>query len=311
MSAWRLSFLASVALLGSSTAWGESRWGLKWRAPDACISPADLAQLAEQELGRQVFGPSPDFKIDGTMQEGTSPRWKARLTVVSADGEVMGSRELTSDDADCRSLDKMLALTIAISIEPEREAPSRSPVVASKTPSTETPAKPEPPPHSVFVHIDADDKEVRLQRLLGTSTGQGYTSNGSVTVTTVHLGEECRAPCDEQIPRGEQRFVIGGTNISPAGPFVLTDHAVDGRVHLKVKAGNATAQNFGWYGGALLGTLGITFGALTVGRTDLLTGKSQPELGTALIVGGVVAAVVGVIVGVTNLTQVSFGDEKT
>ena len=63
-----------ILLVATSSLAADARWGLKWKAPDACIGAADLAQAVEQRLGRSIFGSEPEYRVDGSMVEGASPR---------------------------------------------------------------------------------------------------------------------------------------------------------------------------------------------------------------------------------------------
>ncbi len=133
-----------VAVLLSSAA--EPRWGLKFTAPDSCITAAALAERIEARLGRPLFGARPDVLIEGHVTpEHGALRWRARLTLVDADGTVKGSREVTSADVSCRSIDESLALVAAVMIDPasalrDPHAPAPAPPIAEPTPP--------PPPSS-------------------------------------------------------------------------------------------------------------------------------------------------------------------
>ncbi len=168
--------LMTAAVLVACPSMAQTRWGLKWVAPQECLGPADLAELVEQKLGHPVFGSDPQFRVEGRVQKGTAPLWKARVTVLTSAGEVVGTRDVASDEADCRQLDGRIVLLVALSINPTATPPTAAAAVEEPTPAG-----------SVFLHIDTPSKEVRLNRYLGTSTGTGYGRGGSVTVTTFHF----------------------------------------------------------------------------------------------------------------------------
>ena len=146
---------------------------MKWKAPDACIGAADLAQAVEQRLGRPIFGSEPEYRVEGTMVEGTSPRWKARMTLVSSVGEVLGTRELSGDDADCRALDGRIALAMSLTIEPQlqRKAPTTNPELRVTELRVTGSAMPK---DAAFLHMDSDSRDARLLRYGGTACGTGY-----------------------------------------------------------------------------------------------------------------------------------------
>jgi hypothetical protein len=161
-------FAVVVVVLLAAPAFAESRWGLTWRASESCIGPGELAQAVEAQLKRPLFAKDPQVRVEGSLQAGTAPRWRARFSLVTAAGEVLGTREIDADETDCRALDKRLVLAMALAIEPELNrapSPERAPVHDA----------PVLPPGSVQVHLDSDNREARLLRLAGTSYGTGVS----------------------------------------------------------------------------------------------------------------------------------------
>lgn len=308
--------MARIALLIllASPALAQSRWGLTWRAPENCIGAGDLAQAVEEKLGRPLFAKDPQYRVEGSLQPGTTSKWKARFTLVSAAGEVLGTRELTADDADCRALDKKIALAVALTIEPELQRPAQPPA-RERAPlalvGAATPAEPPAPPRgSVFVHLETESREVRLLRFGGTSYGSGYSSRGPVTVAITSYADECRAPCDQLIERADDRFHIGGTGVVMTQEFVLADHANRGRVNLKVKAGDAggyTAGMFALIGGLTAAVAGVSLavaGAISSSRSS--GGFVAGGLVTLLF--GAVLTVIGIPVMNNSRSEVTFDD---
>ncbi|QRK11226.1 hypothetical protein JQX13_14800 [Archangium violaceum] len=132
----------------------ESRWGLRWNGAPGCIQAAPLARAVEARLGRPVFGPEPGFLIDGVLERGGPSGWKARLSLVDARGNVLGSREVSTPEAACTAIEPRLLLVIAVMIDPSaafaRPAPA-SPPEPERAPEPERPQEPmasEPPPPS-------------------------------------------------------------------------------------------------------------------------------------------------------------------
>lgn len=256
-----MRLLTLVTLLfSSSTLAADARWGLRWRAPEACISAADLSALVQERLGRPVFALNPDFRVDGVMETGTTPRWKARLTVVSAAGEVMGTREVTGDEPDCRALDARLAFVVAVSIDPKATG-SIQPEAPPAVRSPPAPAAPVPAPAprrlntapSVWVELESDNKNVALFRHLGTT--YGYAGGQSMVLSTIT--QECAAPCQRFVEEPRSDFFIAGNGITMSASFSLLSHPEG--VKLKVRAGSAALRWAGW----VLGVLGVS--ALAVG----------------------------------------------
>lgn len=140
------------------------------------------------------------------------------------------------------------------------------------------------------VHIEADNREVRLFRANGNPNG------------------ECRAPCDAPVARATELFFIGGQGVTTSGPFVLADHRKRGRVSMTVKAGNA-----GLFVG--LGTLLITGGVagLSIGLGFGISGGSSGR-DVAVPVGlglglGLTSILAAAVVMATNGTSVTFDEE--
>lgn len=308
--------LALLVLL-ASPALAQSRWGLTWRAPEGCIGAGDLAQAVEEKLGKSIFAKDPQYRVEGSLQPGSTTKWKARLTLVSAAGEVLGTRELTAEDADCRALDKRIALAVALTIEPElqRSVPAPAPAASARAPlavareeQAQEPAL--PPRGSAFVHIETESREVRLLRFGGTSYGSGYGSKGPVTVAITSFSDECRAPCDQQIQRADDRFHIGGSGVVMTSEFVLADHLERGRVNLKVKAGDAGAFTGGMFaliGGLTAGVAGLSLTIAGAVSSSFSSGGFVAGGLVTLLVGGVLTVVGAVVMG-NNRSEVTFDD---
>jgi hypothetical protein len=122
-----MAFSAAFGLLlacGAGPVLGQSAPqrgpALNWvRSPGAesCIGPVDLAARVEQRLGRNVFVPIGDAIV--VIEGFVSPQpggFSVMLRVSSPDGEVYGSREIALEQADCRKLDELAALVIAVTI---------------------------------------------------------------------------------------------------------------------------------------------------------------------------------------------------
>jgi hypothetical protein len=301
----RLVTVVCLVLASTAAAATDARWGLTWRAPEGCIGPGDLAQAVEEKLGRSIFAKDPQFRVEGNLQQGTAPRWKARLTLVSAAGEVLGTRELTADDADCRALDKKLTLVMALTIEPQLERKAQPMMMTAEG------GPPPMPKDASLVHIDTDSRDVRLLRYAGTSYGSAYTGRGTATVTIHSFADECRAPCDSVINRSDDRFFIGGSGVTMTNEVILADHANKaGQVNLQVKAGSAVGHFWGLMS-FLTGLTSIGLGATFA----LIGGGSSYGGGGGFVAGGIVTALVGGVltavgipVWLNNRTEVSFAD---
>ncbi|MFT3711496.1 MAG: hypothetical protein QM817_28000 [Archangium sp.] len=281
----RIPILFTLLVAGAASA--ETKWGLRWRAPDECISAADLAARVEKRLGRPVFGLNPDFRVDGLMEkQATSPKWRARITVVSAAGDVAGSREVTGDDDSCHALDDRIAFVVSVSIDPNLQAPvdppPAPPVVAQRSPSPEVPQPKRAPPSadSVFVEVETDDPDVTLFRHVGTSFG------ANIVVTTIE--KECEAPCGVFVDKPRSDFFVSGRGITISETFSLTKFP-DG-LKLKVRPGSSTLRWFGWTL-AVLGASAALCGGLFAGLSAIgqpsTPGVQNPYGGTGSVFGSI------------------------
>jgi hypothetical protein len=128
---------------------------LGWaRLPGAetCIGPRDLALAVEQRLGRAVFvSPAQaDVLIEGRIEPspaGQPPGFRAHITLSSAEGTLLGTRDLDGSGEACRALDEQIALVVALLIDPEaalgpRPPPAEAPRVVVERVFVPVPAAP-------------------------------------------------------------------------------------------------------------------------------------------------------------------------
>lgn len=308
----RSTFLISLLLAGSALA-ADTRWGLRWKAPDDCISPSELSALVEKKLGRAVFGANPDYRIEGVMTgQAASPKWRARVTVVSAQGDVLGSREVVGD-GDCRSLDERVAFIVSVSIdEGITEAPK--PVVKTEPQPLPPPAAsplPRREPGRVYVEIEADKENVALTRVVG----GGYGTAGNTTVYLTTWEKVCTAPCEQLVDKPRSDFFLTGTGMVGHGPFHLDGYDA---VKIKVKGGSLGAR----FAGVLLISMGAA--AVITGAVFALVGgltsNSHPgvqnpyggtgtvfrDIGIGMLIGGGAALAGGIPLIAFSGTKVEF-----
>lgn len=269
-----MRFVTLLTLISLPAFAADARWGLRWRAPESCISAADLSARVQDRLGRPVFALNPDFRIDGVLEAGTSPRWKARLTVVSAAGDVMGTREVVGDDADCRALDARLAFIVATTIDAKVSAPPE-PVAKPAAPAPVAPRVTRTP-GTVWVELESDDTEATLYRHVGTS--YGAVAGRSMVITTI--SKECVAPCSQFIEEPKSDFFISGKGITVSDSFSLLTYPEG--VKLKVKTGSSFLRVMGW----MLASLSIAALAAGIPLTIIAAGKVDPYPGVQNPYGG-------------------------
>jgi len=121
----RITACAALVLLAQGSSAGAQSQprgpALNWvRLPGAesCIAPVELAERVEQRLERRVFVRTPDaiVIVEGQVAPAASGGFAAVVRVSDTQGNVYGARELALPDADCRRLDDVLALVIAVTI---------------------------------------------------------------------------------------------------------------------------------------------------------------------------------------------------
>ncbi|HEY6079031.1 MAG TPA: hypothetical protein VIW29_09525, partial [Polyangiaceae bacterium] len=119
-------------------------------AASGCVDQAELERGVAERLG---YGPF-ESAASSTILVRVASRDAAltgTIEVVDADHRLLGKRELTSDAASCEELQRALALSLSIAIDPERalaeppvstEAPPPPP---EPQPPATTPVEPKPP----------------------------------------------------------------------------------------------------------------------------------------------------------------------
>jgi hypothetical protein len=146
----------SLALAGPAA---QKRAAFHFNGPpdtDGCITSEALAGAVAERLKRPVFVPDDeaDVVIEARVEQRKVPRkWHARILLTTPTGAVLGTREIESPEASCRSLDESLVLVIALLIDPDAalglppsgppEAPPAPPEPPREVPST-PPAPPNP-----------------------------------------------------------------------------------------------------------------------------------------------------------------------
>ncbi len=130
---WLALLLVLLGALWARPARAErSTSALSWvRLPgsESCIAAPELGARIEKHLGRAVLvSPSvADVSIEGRTEAiGSGPARRYRVVVggTRRDTTLIGTREMVSKGADCRSLDDGLVLVVALMIDPDALAPA-------------------------------------------------------------------------------------------------------------------------------------------------------------------------------------------
>lgn len=167
----RRSSLAALAAI-ASLVWGPSvaiaappapaRKGARitWvRGIDAekCVGRTGLEEDVKARLGYDPFALPSELAIEGTVVRVSPTGFRAELVVRDASGKALGSRQLSSREADCRSLGEAVAVAITVAIDPDApgtRAPivEETPFVAVAEPAPPPRVDPSPPPDVERVH---------------------------------------------------------------------------------------------------------------------------------------------------------------
>jgi len=85
---------------------------------ERCVGQLGLEEDVKSRLGYDSLALPPELAIEGVVvRAGTG--FRAELVVRDADGKLLGTRQLTSPDADCRALGDAVAVAITVAIDPE------------------------------------------------------------------------------------------------------------------------------------------------------------------------------------------------
>jgi hypothetical protein len=160
-------------------------WTRRAEAGDACIGVHDLATKVEAILhrGAIVSAAEADLSIEGHVEKKAPKGWRADIDVAKSSGEKIGTRELTTDEADCHALDDTVSLAIALMIDPD--------ALSSPHPPDVEPTPPPPDPKiivrekTVYVPVEKPappekkkKKPVHVEGYLGGAAGLGITPFG-------------------------------------------------------------------------------------------------------------------------------------
>lgn len=142
-----LSLAPAAARADGSAEQTSSLSWVRLDGAESCIVASKLAADIEANLGRRVFVTTADadLVVEGAIGPQDDGGFKATLRVANRAGEMLGRRELASDDPDCRSLDEQLALVISVMIDPDAQLRPVPPPKVIEPPPPEPRPTPEPP----------------------------------------------------------------------------------------------------------------------------------------------------------------------
>ncbi len=297
-------FFTSLAMSLVLAQPGATSWGLSWQAPAGCSDGADVRRAVETRLRRPVFGGEPTLVVDGVVER-SEPGWRAHLTLRDATGALLGTRDVSSAEPECPSLDSRVTLVVALLIDPtaslrptivkQADAPALPPLDAAAAEARRAQAN-APAPGQVPVEFAADDASLELYRLV-----QGPMSPNRAQADSGYL-QVCHGPCSVLLPSADL-YVVGGIGLRWSGTFLLPAGRA---VRVDAKAGSigalAAAVVLTTLGTAALigGSIGAVFAANDYGEN----GPTFFGLTLGAAIAGAAALVGGLALGIGTSTSV-------
>ncbi|MGA9524352.1 MAG: hypothetical protein WBV82_23050 [Myxococcaceae bacterium] len=172
----------------------------------------------------------------------------------------------------------------------------------------------------VRVHIESDEPNAQLFRILSQGVGTVATAGGSAVVGMTTFRRECQAPCNRPVLTPSSDFFIAGPGVTASSPFTLLGQGQD--VTLKVRAGSQGWRSAGAVS-TYIGATGLVVGgsfllvhALTSGASDssdgptLSGGRSDSsftfvfDVGLWTTVAGAALTGIGIPLMIVNDTKV-------
>lgn len=122
--------LVAPSPVSASTPEPSPTVGLHWvrgKGSEGCADGANLARKVEEKLGSTRFTApaSASFVVEGSVSH-SDAGYRAELRTFDADGSLLGSREVVSKRASCAELSEMVAVVLAIMLDPNGELQNRS-----------------------------------------------------------------------------------------------------------------------------------------------------------------------------------------
>jgi hypothetical protein len=94
---------------------------------ERCIGRLGLEEDVKARLGYDPFTLPSDVAIEGAVVRAT-PGFRAELVVRDPRGVLLGTRQLTSRESDCRSLGEAIAVAVTVAIDPDAPGARIAPV---------------------------------------------------------------------------------------------------------------------------------------------------------------------------------------
>jgi len=146
-----VAFALALLCARSANAESSASFRFSWARGDgagSCPDGRTLASRVEASLGRNPFSDSAEQSIEGSVVRQEN-RYRAELRVRDAAGVARGTRELSSDGADCGELAEAVVLAVVLTIDPNAA------LGGSPAPAAVAPPHAAPPPTAPAVEAPA------------------------------------------------------------------------------------------------------------------------------------------------------------
>ncbi len=261
---------------------------------ESCIGTHDLAQRVEALLRRAaiVSAADADLSIEGRVEKKTPRGYRATIVVAKSSGDIVGKRELVSDETDCHALDEPVSLAIALMIDPDALSPAPPEKPISK------PIEPPVLPPKIIVHETTKTVYVpvaakpgpakrpfRFEGYVGGIVGLGLTPIGGGGIAGIVLDPPKFIPIEGTgsllaSEKSTPRLALAGQSKATTG--TIRFWRVEGSAYLCPLAGNK-----GLFQGALcaggqagfVASSGSGFVASSSSVRPLLNGAARGRLG--------------------------------
>lgn len=221
---------------------------------ESCSDGGDVQREVARHLPADAFGGTPERFIEVVLARDGAGPWTAQVRVRDPAGALLGARELSSDAATCGPLSDVVALTVALLIDPDATAVPAPPIPPPPAP----PVCPPPPPRVVVRRGRGVPLSVSIHAVVASGAIPGVAVGASLrTELTVARGWRVRLgatwlPASAVDLRGA-RFALGATTARAGlcrqllgGEVVAVDACADlaaGALHVSVDG--AAAQRTG------------------------------------------------------------------
>lgn len=106
-----------------------------------CVDGSALAHAVEAKLQRKLFAPASKgvLILEGYVERDPAG-YRSELRMTSSAGALLGTRSLSSEATDCRELSEMVAVVLAIMVDPDADLSAKAPTSPPREAEVKPPA---------------------------------------------------------------------------------------------------------------------------------------------------------------------------